>query len=606
MQERQIPETAPSAQRIGKEEIKKAKTILDAYKTGKKSLEERVVRNEEWFRLRHWDTFKTGDKSRRRPASAWLFNAIANKHADAMDNYPAPNVLPQSADDEMAAGQLSDILPVVLERNGYEQVYNDAWWYKLKNGTAIKGVFWDSSKLNGLGDVRIELVDILNLFWEPGIKDIQESKNVFCLALMDCETLRVKYPQFDIQPGSQEEIKQYQYDDAVDTSQKVLVVDWYYKRNQDGRDVLHYCKFTGEFVLYATENDPEQALTGIYDHGQYPFVFDVLFPMAGSPCGFGQIDVSKDTQEDIDKLNQAIVENAIISAKKRYAISASANVNETELLDITKDVVHVGGSLSENTFRELETNPLPGTSVTVLNNKIEELKETSGNRDVSQGGTAAGVTAASALAALMEAGSKLSRDSIKSAYRAFTKECYMVLDLIRQFYTEPRKFRITNKANETNFISFDNSGLQVQKKKISGVESEYLPVFDIVVVPQKKSPFSKVSQNELAKEFFGMGFFNPQFADQATACMEMMDFDGKDIILAKVRENGTMYQQMMAMQQQLQKMAAIIDAQNGSTLSAQLGGIPMNPAMQGGKPKEETPTQAEQMRERVRGVATPE
>ena len=50
------------------------------------------------------------------------------------------------------------------------------------------------------------------------------------------------------------------------------------------------------------------------------------------------------------------------------------------------------------------------------------------------------------------------------------------------------------------------------------------PIFDIKVRPQKASPFSRIAQNELAKELYGMGAFNPANSDQAYACVEMMDF----------------------------------------------------------------------------------
>ena len=53
------------------------------------------------------------------------------------------------------------------------------------------------------------------------------------------------------------------------------------------------------------------------------------------------------------------------------------------------------------------------------------------------------LTAASAIAALQEAGSKLSRDMLKSSYRSFAKECYFIIDLMRQFYDESRVYRIT-------------------------------------------------------------------------------------------------------------------------------------------------------------------
>ena len=89
------------------------------------------------------------------PSSGWLFNCIANKHADAMDNYPDPNVLPRAADDEQTAQVLSSVLPVVLEQADYEQVYSDTWWRKLKQGTGVKGVFWDPGQRGGVGDITV-------------------------------------------------------------------------------------------------------------------------------------------------------------------------------------------------------------------------------------------------------------------------------------------------------------------------------------------------------------------------------------------------------------------------------------------------------------------
>ena len=596
------------AQIVGTESIKRAETMLEKYKQGKMSLDQRIIESEKWYRLRHWETFN-GDKTRKHPGSAWLFNAIANKHADAMDNYPEPNILPRAADDKMAADALSDIVPVVLERNDYEQVYSDAWWQKLKSGTSVKGIFWNPRKLNGLGDIEIQLIDPLNLFWEPGITDIQDSPNLFHLSLVDYREVNALFPDANIKGGGyMGQVNQYQYDDNVDTTDKVVVVDWYYKRiNESGKTILHFCKYTGDTILFASENMDAYTETGWYNHGLYPFVFDVLFPVVGSPCGFGQIDINKDTQEQIDKMNQAIVENTIVTSKKRRIVNLSSlNIKPEDLTDITKDVIPATGSIDESNFRELTSDPLPSICVNVLLNKIEEIKETSGNRDFSQGGTSSGVTAASAIAALMEAGSKLSRDMIKGAYRAFTQECYIVIELIRQFYDAPRKFRITGK--ETAFVEFDNSMLKAQEIQAFGQVTTYEPVFDIQVVPQKKSPFSKVSQNELAKEFFAMGFFNPQLADQALACIDMMDFDGKDQIIANIQQNGTMYQTIIMMQQQMAKMAAIIDSQNGTDILANMGGNEQQSTAQpsSAPAQKETEDTADKAKTRARKAAEPE
>ena len=275
-------ENAPVRPDIGAEQLREAAQTLRRYKQGKANLEQRVIDNEEWYRLRHWECLRRGGKKQQvEPVSAWLLNSIANKHADAMDNFPAPNILPREPGDVKEARQLSAIVPVVLEQAGFEATYSEGWWDKIIGGTAIYGVFWDGSKLGGLGDIAVEPVDILNLFWEPGVTKIQNSANVFHVKLEDNAALEQAYPELSGKLGGNGlDISKYVYDDTVDTTEKSVVVDWYYKKKQDKKTVLHYCKFVGDTVLYATENENGE---GWYDHGKYPFVFDPMFRVKGTP-----------------------------------------------------------------------------------------------------------------------------------------------------------------------------------------------------------------------------------------------------------------------------------------------------------------------------------
>lgn len=554
---------------IGVEQVREAARVLHEYMTGKKALNEKIINNEQWYRLHNQGGAEKMTLSNA-PDSAWLFNSLANKHADAMDNYPEPNVLPRAKDDTDTAKQLSAILPVILEQNRYEQVYNDAWWYKIKHGTGCKMVVWDGSKAGGLGDIDIRTVDLLNLYWEPGITDLQASRNLFHVEMMDDEVLKERWPWAKDHTGGAEQVPKYLYDDQVRTDGKSFVVDWYYKKA--GR--LHYCKFVNDCVLYASENDPDYAERGYYDHGKYPFVMDVMFPMAGSPAGFGYIELMKGTQYSIDVLGAAVTRNADAASRVRYFISNSGGIKEEEFSDLDKTFIHCDGNLGEDSLRPVQVPTLSDIYVTVLNNKISELKETSGNRDFSQGVTGNGVTAASAIAALQEAGSKLSRDAIKSAYRAFTEECYLCIELMRQFYTAPRAFRITGEGGTGyEFAQFDNSVLQPQQQEMDfgwGL-ADRLPVFDINVVAAKKSTYSRLSQNELAKELYQMGFFNPELADQSAACLQMMDFDGKEQVLEDVQKNGGLFQQVQQLQATMMKMAAVLDAQNGTGIAANMG-----------------------------------
>ena len=564
--------TAAAEPAIGEDEVRQANDLLQKYKAGKAALDKRIIENELWFRMGHWKNYQNKMMAGKpTPSSGWLFNSIANKHADAMDNYPEPNVLPRAADDEETAKVLSKILPTVLEQCDYETAYSDTWWRKLKTGTGVKGVFWDPAARGGLGEISIKSINILMLYWEPGVEDVQDSPNLFSLSLANNDQLESQYPQLKGHTGHSLDVAKYVHDDSLDTSDKSVVVDWYYKKAlPGGQTVLHYCKYCNGVVLYASENDPAMKDRGFYDHGNYPFVFDPLFREEDSPAGFGYIDVMKDTQTAIDEMNHAMDENVKLAAKQRYMLSDTAGVNEEELADFGRDIVHVVGRLTDDTFRPLQVSGLQGNLITYRDDRVSELKEISGNRDVSQGGTTSGLTAASAIAALQEAGSKLSRDMLKSAYRAFAKECYLVIELMRQFYDEQRVYRITGESGGTEYVPFSNAALQAQPGgMVGGVQlGDHEPVFDITVTAAKKSTFSRLSQNETAKECYQLGFFAPANADAALAALDMMDFEGIEKVRERVSQNGTLYQQLQQMAQQLQKMEAIIDRQNGTNVSA--------------------------------------
>lgn len=577
---------------IDKKAIEKAIQTLKDYKAGKSNLESRIVEEDRWWKLRHWDVVRDGqkDNDRPEPTSAWLFNSIANKHADIMDNYPEPNVLPREPQDERDAQTLSSILPVVFERNEYEQTYDRASWYKLKHGVAAKGVFWNQEREDGLGDVDIRFMDILNIFWEPGITDLQASRNLFVVDLRDNDLLEQEWPNLKNKLGGQViDVKQYVHDDTVDVSEKSLLVDWYYKKKTpDGKTILHLCKFCGGEVLFSSEDKRNEKgeleyPNGFYEHGHYPVELDVLFPEEGTPVGFGYIAIMKSPQMYIDKLSQIILENSMMVARPRYFGKKSVGINKEQFLNWSEPIVDVEGDISEERFKPIEVNQVPANVLNVLQMKIDELKETSSNRDVSQGSSSGGVTAAAAIAALQEAGNKTSRDMIAASYRSYTQECYLAIELIRQFYDEMRSFRITGETGANEYIQFSNAGIQPQPIPPAypgqELEPDYSqsyrkPVFDIVIKPQKRSPYSKMAQNELAKELYQLGFFNPQLAEQSMIALELMDFDGEEKVKDKVQQGQTLMNQMAAMQQNMTKMGMIIYQLTGNdVLGLTQGGV---------------------------------
>lgn len=599
---------------IGKEEIRRASEILKKYKEGKKNYERTIVANEKWYKKRHWELMESeSTKDDPKPSSAWLFSTLAAKHADFMDNAPRANILAREMEDQEEASILESIIPVILEQNDFEQTYSDNTWYLLKHGGEAYGCFWNSSKRNGLGEVEITAMDILNIFWKPGITDIQKSPNLFTVELVENEVLQNKYPELKGKLKDQDDlIQKYYYDEHISTREMTTVVDWYYKKNIDGRETVQYVKFCGDTVLYATENDNQPEIetkaepvydemgnpglnedgtyavnwveyvkreapskVGLYDHGKYPFVFSALYPEPGMPVGFGLIHICKSTQASIDIMNNCLEKNAQHVCNPRYLNRNDGGVNEEELADPNKLIVHSDGNLGADSLAPLQVPQMfSGNYLTYLDQKVNEMKETAGNRDVSNGGTTGGATAASAIAAQIESSGKTSRDLIKASYRTYKEIVYMVIELIRQFYDIPRQFRVQNEEGQNEYVTYSNENL---KEQHMGVEYGYdmgyrKPEFDIDVQVEKESAYTRMSQNELAIQLYNNGFFNPQLSDQALATLSMMKFTGKEEVVQNVRQNGTLYDQLMQMQQQMMMMAQILDKQNGTTIAQDFAG----------------------------------
>lgn len=534
--------------------LKKANEMLEKYKSGKAMHDQRVIENEKWYRMRHWEQIQGngGDQTRRHEVKTpWLFNALNILHSDAMDAYPRLNVLPREQDDQEEAKRLSSIIPVVMKQNQFKTVYSENTWKKGRSGTAIYSVLWDTKKLNGLGDIAITAVDVLNLFWEPGKKDLQKSSNVFHVEMIDKEAIKNRYPDLDKKALGSEgfRVREYESEESRHKDDKVAVVDWYYKVTDGSRTVLHYCKYINQTVLYASEDDwnaPQgkdpPAVAGWYEHGLYPFVIDAFYPEEGTPAGFGLIDVNKGTQQDVDLMESAIVTNTNMRAYPRYAQRSDGGINPDDFMDWTKPLINYEGNNIASDLQPIVIPDMPATCLNVLTNTVEMLKQTSGSTDFATGRSTGGVTAYSAIAALIETAGKNTKAFSEGSYRAFEEIGLQVIELIRQFYDYDRQFRIEGEAGRMEFVQYNNAQLKRRTlgMQMNGQEMYRLPLFDLDISTERESTYTRLARNELAKELMGMGVFSPQNVDQSLLMLDMMDFDGKQQLITKLQQMGTM------------------------------------------------------------------
>lgn len=563
---------------IGKDEIFKARQTMMEYFTDKKEYDERYRRNFEVYNLLYteqnapqYTKDSEGNLKKnliQRHIGAQTLNVIMNKHADAMDNYPEPIFLPREKSDEETAQMLSSIIPCVLERNRYQKTYDMTWTDKLVGGACVSSITWDSEAENGLGDIRVSRVNVLSMAWEPYIEDIQDSQNVFVVNYIDIEQAK-ELLELEEVSGEDLGLTEFKtYDAKSKTENKAALIDWYYKK--DG--LLHFCKFCGEHIIFASENEPEKYPKGFYEHGKYPFVVGVCFPLRDTPVGFGFIDVCRAPQRELDELKHDILKNIKVNSQTRSLVDKQAAVNIDDLSDLNKEFIEAANLQSgSRIIVPLETKDIAGGALSMYSAITDEIKMTTGTNDAASGASAAGVTSGSAIAALQEAGGKISRDINKGGFREFEEICELTLELIRQFYNPERWFRIVGEDKKVRYEQFGNESLVPQEYTIEGDDTIYMrvPVFDIEVKAQRSNPFTTAANNQMMVDMFNMGAFAPENADAALGMLECMSFEGKDKLVEIIKRNSQLLQTVQQLQGRVDMANAMMAQQAAQQTAAE-------------------------------------
>jgi len=482
-----------------------------------------------------------------------LKSTFNNCVADQMDNMPEAALLPETKALEGMAEDLTDIVRFVMAINNFESLHRRRVEDCFCTGTAVTQVAWDPDLDGGRGNVAVLRWPIESFLWDPAADNLQDARAVFKVSWHPKSWFEQHYPEQAAEIGSDEgEFWGLGMADTQDASRpadedRVMLLEyWYRLYDAASRRYTINAAYLAGGVLLEEHRD-------VYRHGMYPFVLDVYTPIEGLPVGDGLIQEFAPMMRYINRYASYIDMNLRMASKGRLLVDRASGLDKEALLDWETDVIE-GDRIDAGAIQWLQTQPFTGMAAQQMLQLQTDIKQDSGQNQFTRGETAGGVTAASAISALQEAGGKITRLRTNVFNQGFKAIVEQVMWLISQFYDSKRVLYVTGSSRwEPREISADPARLFGSRRGVTPP-----PPYTVQVQVQRRNPLRQQAQNELFLKAYSMSAEAGQIFP-LSALFELMHVDGKDRILPLLRQYDEAQKQLDEMAQDNERM----NLQNG-------------------------------------------
>lgn len=516
-----------------------------------------------------------------------LRSTINNCVADQMDNMPEALLAPERPGLEGVATDLTDVVHYIMGRNHYEDIHRLRAEDFFVAGTAVTQVTWDETMDYGHGDVAVIRWPVEAMIWDPYVNDIQEGRAVMKCSWHPHSWFEEHYPDKARfvgsdeaqhrnigKPDAQEELSSYENDQAM------LIEYWWRTFDAKSRRYkINVAYVAGYCLLDKVEN--------VYKHGRYPFRFDAYSSVEGSPAGVGLVEELTPMMRYVNRYARYIDENLRMSAKTRMLIRKDSGVDVEALANWDSNII-TGDNIDPNYIQWLQSKPLNGVVVQQMLQYQTDIKQDSGQNQFMRGETAGGITAASAISALQEAGGKLTRSHTNILNQGFREIVEQMIWLVAQFYDEDKERMITGADGKSHQVLLNGEHLMgldqmnlpsedelmgmippgfdgdpqelmtklrrtAQRKLAKRKREFFAPPYTVDVQVQRRNPLRVQAQNDLFIQAYTMAAqAGQQFP--LSLLFDLLVVDGKERILPvlqQVDQQSAMMQQLAAENEQL-------------------------------------------------------
>jgi hypothetical protein len=391
---------------------------------------------------------------------------LDSQYSDILDKPLSTSAMGREPGDHMYADDVQHGLDFVMDKNEFQLKLENSEHDRLELGTTIVKEYFDKDALDGRGLPTFEIISPANFFPDP--------KWTAAHRLQDCEFIihavprplsyirrqfpeRGKYvkrevtypydPTLDIDTTRTDEVQ-------VDTSQKALLIECYMKDEKG--DI--YCVHVANHIILEDSRDKQIVGKKLQRRNLFPFVAIICYPRRGTGWGMGDVEYLIPTQDLINDFDDQIRMTARMMGNPQIVIGNGMGKG----FDYRKWTNMPGLRIPGRDPHAWSIVPPATVSADVVNRRekgFEEANIISGRPDVNRGDTPGnGVTAASAIIALQQAGQKTVIHKTQQLKLGWAKVLELLYDDMILHWDEGMWIRIN--GNEPDFKFIDPSKLR--------------------------------------------------------------------------------------------------------------------------------------------------
>ena len=529
----------------------------------KDAMVEKAPYTKRW--TQYWDAYR-GDyfKNEAKPeyksdlVSNYIFSIIETIRPIMLDNDPKFQSMPRQPEGMAFSSDLQEAFLYEWDREKMSTKLYRELITSLVTGTAVFFLPWDAESKN----VKAIPVNPFNLFPDPLATSVEDSEYLIYASYHNVNKLKRSFPdKAKLLSGGQVNYGELVHDNNKNSrlDNQVLVLE-VYTRDYENWDEKGKIKYPNGRVLTIC---PELGIVLSdrampYKDGEFPFTLIKDYDIPGKFWGEGEVAQLLSPQKHMNELNNAIIDNAKMTANMPWIVDKNAGVKQGGITS------RPGLIIRKNPGSEVRRDQPPGMPAYVVN-AVEtyksDMEQISGIFDTLKGNSETGVYTAQGILALQEAGQARVRLKVKLMEDSLSRLATLWFSRMKQYWKDGRWVRITRSDGETDL------------KRLSGEAFDY--EYDIKITAGSTMPVNRGAMLDLMIRLAQTAMPDGQPLVDREAVIQYLPEEVKSALLRRMGQNTLQVEQqiqelgqaLQQMSEQMQQLMQEIQSNDGETMS---------------------------------------